>query len=139
MKKYLIDQLLFLLIGIVLIIAIPFVCGPIFAAIFEIVVIFCWGYLCRRILLIPLDCFLGKETKSAFFTTQCGIEEYEFFRGLHCAKWKFYFDKNQTLILLVPDIIITGEGGEIYSPEKNGKVKITYYKLSKVLLSWEAE
>ena len=55
MRKYLIDQVLFLIAGIGIMICIPFLCGPIFTFVFEVAVAISWGYLCRRVLLFPLE------------------------------------------------------------------------------------
>lgn len=53
MRKYLVDQLLFLIAWIGIMICIPLLCGPIFTFILETMVAISWGYLCRRILLLP--------------------------------------------------------------------------------------
>ena len=75
MKKFLVDQVIFLVIGIAIMILIPTFCGSIFTLIFEIVVTLCWGYLCRRILLLPFDIILGKISETVYFAAQCAIED----------------------------------------------------------------
>ena len=62
MKKFLIDQVLFLIVGIGIMICIPLLCGPIFTAVFEVVVAISWGYLCRHILLRQ---FCGRQHRIA--------------------------------------------------------------------------
>lgn len=136
MKRFLIDQALFLVIGIAIMILIPILCGPIFTLVFEIVVILCWGYLCRRILLIPFDLILGKASQTVYFSTQCGVEDLDFFKDTNYYVWKFYFENDQTLILLVPIAVTKEEAYKIVLPQKDVKLRITYFRLSKILLQW---
>ena len=102
MKKFLIDQSLFLLAGIAIMILIPFVYRPAFACVFEIIAVLSWGYLCRRILLLPLDLLFGKVTQTVYFSAQCSAEHFEFSKGKACCVWKFYSGDKQTLTLLAP-------------------------------------
>lgn len=139
MKKYVIDQFLFLTVGIAIIALIPLFCGPIFTYIFEIVVILSWTYLCLRILLLPIDLILGKVTRTVYFATQSGIEDLEFFKNMHCCEWKFNLENGQTLMLLVPKAITLQEVDKLVFPPKNVKLKITYFRLSKILLEWNQD
>ena len=139
MKKYIIDQSLFLVLGIAIMILVPFFGGPFFTLIFEIAIIISWGYLCRRILFLPLDLVLGKVTKTVYFSTQCGNEKLEFFKNKYCCEWKFYSGSGQTLRLLVPIAIAKKETYNMVSPLKDVKLKVTYYRLSKILLEWNQE
>ncbi len=137
MEKFIIDQTLFLVIGVLIIVLIPTICGPIFTLILELVAILCWGYLCRRILLLPVDLILGKVTHTACFTTQSGVEDLEFFKKMYCCEWKFKLENNQTLRLLVPIAIKEKESNKLVFPQKNVVYRITFFKLSKILLDWD--
>jgi len=136
MKKYVVDQALLLAIGIAIMLLIPVFCGPIFTLIFEIAVIFCWGYFCHRILLLPFDVFLGKVSQTVYFSSQCGVEDLEFHKGIHYFVWKFYFEKSQTIKLLVPIDIIEEKVHKIDMPPKDVKLIITYLRFSKISLEW---
>ena len=136
MKKYVIDQFIFLVMGIAIMILIPTFCGPFFTLIFEIAVILSWGYLCRRILFLPFDLILGKVTKTVYFAAQCGIEDLEFFKNTYCCEWKFNLENGQTLRLLVPIAITKKEAYKMVSPQKDVKLRITYFRLSRILLEW---
>ena len=137
MKKYILDQSIFLVLGIAIIVSIPFICGPFFTLFFEVVVILCWGYLCRRILLLPVDLILGKVTQTAYFTAQSGIEDLEFFKNMYCCEWKFNLENGQTLRLLVPIAITPKEAYKLVPPQKYVIHKINYFRLSKILLEWD--
>ena len=139
MGKFIVDQCLFLVLGIAIIVLIPIICGPIFTLILEIVVILCWGYLCRRILLIPVDLILGKVTRKAYFVAQSGVEDLEFFKNMYCCEWKFNFDNGQTLRLLVPIAITKVEAYKLVLPPKDVIHRITYFSHSKILLEWSQE
>ena len=133
MKRYFVDQAIFLLMGIVIAICIPFICGPISSVVLEIIIALCWGCLCRRILLMPLDLICGPKTKSVCFATQVGIEDFEFFKGKHCCEWKFYYSNNKILKLLVP---LENANDEKERPIKDEKIDIVYYRFSKILCLW---
>lgn len=136
MKKFLIDQVLFLIAGIGIMICIPLLCGPIFTIVFEVVVAISWGYLCRRILLVPLDLFYGKVMRNGYFATQLCTFDCEFYKGVHCPEWKFFYE-NKPLVLLVPMATTIEEIRKIECPPKNVKLRITYFRFSKILLSYE--
>lgn len=136
MKNFIIDQILFLVIGIAIMILIPIFCGLIFTLIFEIAVLLCWGYLCRRILLIPFDLILGQVTQTGYFATQCGIENLEFYKDMYYYEWKFNTANGQMLRLLVPTVVTQKEAYKIVLPPKDKKLNITYFKCSKILLQW---
>lgn len=137
MKKFILDQSLFLVLGIAIIIFIPTVCGPFFTLFFEVVAILSWGYLCRRILLLPVDLIIGKVTQTAYFATQSGIEDLEFFKSTYCCEWKFILRTGQTLRLLVPIAINKKEAYKLDPPQKDVIHRITYFRLSKILLEWD--
>lgn len=137
MKKFIVDQLLFLAIGIIIMISIPYFCSPVFTVLIETIVVICWGYLCRRILLLPFDLLIGKETQLGYFSCQCCIEDLEFFKDMGCCEWKFFFENNQILKLLVPTAIIMDNASRIPQPAKNIKLRVTYFRLSKILIHWE--
>lgn len=137
MKKYILDQSIFLVLGIAIMAFIPIICGSFFSLIFEIAVILCWGYLCRRILLLPFDLILGKVTKTAYFAAQCGIEDLEFFKNTYCCEWKFNLGNGRTLRLLVPISITKTEAYKVVSPPKDVLLRITYFRLSKIILEWD--
>ena len=137
MKKFIIDQSIFLVVGIVIMVFIPVICGPFFSLFFEAIGILCWGYLCRRILLLPVDLILGKVTQTAYFAAQSGIEDLEFFKNTYYCEWKFNLKNSQTLRLLVPIAITPKETYKPVPPPKDVLHKITYLRLSKILLQWE--
>jgi len=115
---------------------IPQFCGPIFTLFFEIAVILCWGYLCRRILLIPIDLILGKTSQIVYFSSQCYVEDLEFFKNTHYYVWRFCLKNNQSLTLLVPIGFKKEETTTIAPPAKNARLQITYFRFSKILLEW---
>lgn len=138
MKKFVIDQIVLLMIGIAILILIPVICGPVFTLILEIVCALCWGYLCRRVLVLPFDLVLGKVSKTVYYASQCGVEALEFFKEAKCYIWKFYWEKDKTLSLLVPITPAIEKNNKICLPKADTKLRITYYRLSNILLCWES-
>lgn len=137
MKRFLVDQMLFLLCGIGIIILIPRYCGPAFSIFLIALAVLSWGFLCRRLLLMPLDFIVGKKTQTVFYATQRTAYTFEFFNGMHCKEWKFYFGNNQTIYLLYPDSLTNRNNICLPIPKNDEKVIITYYKHSKILLEIE--
>lgn len=136
MRRFFIDQLLFLAVGIVFMILIPTFCGNISTYVFEGIVLLTWCYQCRRVIIIPFDYLLGKTVQIVCFSNECSIHKYEFFKNNYCCEWKFYFAGDKTLVLLFPNGF-RDKPSKAFSPEKDQRVKITYFKLSKILLNWE--
>lgn len=136
MKKFIIDQVLFLIVGIGIMICIPLLCGPKSAFLFEIVVVISWGFLCRRVLLLPFDLIYGKVTRFVYFSTQLSIGDYELFAGKHYPEWKFSYD-NKTLVLMVPIAATIEEIHRINRPKQDEKLRITFFYFSKILLDYE--
>lgn len=131
MRKYLIDKTIFLLIGIILYLLIPFIFSGIINIVLRIVLILSWVYLCRRLLLFPLDLIVGQIERIVYFSSQnCG-EEYEFFRHKFCYEWKFYYDNEETLKLIVPDGVVG------MNPITDRRIVVVYYKFSKILVKWQ--
>lgn len=136
MRKYLLDQVLFLIAGIGIMICIPYLCGPVFTYVFEVMVVVSWGYLCRRVLLFPFDLLFGKVTDTGFFIAQLCLVDYEFRKRRHCPEWKFT-SGDKTLVLLVPMAATVEEILKLEQPVKDKKLRITYYRFSKILLSYD--
>lgn len=136
MRKYLVDQLLFLIAWIGIMICIPLLCGPIFTFILETMVAISWGYLCRRILLLPFDLLFGKVTRSVYFASQACIDDCEFYINRHCPEWRFYYE-NKTLILLIPMVATMEVICKRERPKTNAKLSITYFRFSKILLGYD--
>lgn len=136
MKKYIIDQIIFLLAGIGIMIGIPFFCGPIFTMIFETITALSWIGLCWRIIVLPLDLLHGKGVKTVYFSRQQHLEEYELFKR-NCFEWVFHYGGNQKITLLVPASVKKEELTSIECPKKDAPIKITYYHFSKILIDWE--
>lgn len=130
MKRFLIDKTIFLVIEIIIMILIPLYLGPVFTLIFELMAIFSAVYLCRHILLLPLDLIVGKTKKEMYFSSQRGYEENQVFKGKY-PNWYFHYGENEKVSLVVPSCYDS-------VPEKDIKIKVTYYRYSKILLDWEA-
>lgn len=119
-----------------LIICIPICFGLISTIVLEIIMVLACGFLCRRVLLLPLDIICGQVSETTKFVAQAGVLSYEFKKGIYSPEWKFSNGK-RTVILLLP---IAGKLEEINGldkPQKNALLQIVYYRFSKILLSYE--
>ena len=139
MKKFLIDQVLFLVVGIAIVICIPACFVPSLGLIMEIMMIAALAILCRRLLLLPLDLIIGKTSKSVYFATQCRVESLEFFKRPKPCVWKFRFGSNGILLLLNPNTNIKDGTTTADLPPKDVKLIVTYFRFSKILVDWKTQ
>ena len=138
MKKYILDQIGVLAIAVGLACIFPRMCRYHFWPTFvlEVMLLPSSGYLCRRILVLPLDIVIGKRMKVVYFSRVCNVENYEFFPKRYHCEWRFYSSEG-TLKVLVPVALSKEEIQSMHRPKADQKVKVCYYPYSKILCSWE--
>lgn len=107
-----------------------------FTIILECVLIFTWGILCRRVIVLPLDILKGKKEEIYYFTRMCNVENYEFFRKKYYCEWHLR-SSQKSITILVPVCLSEEDIFECEKPTVNQKIKIKYYSFSKILCSWE--
>lgn len=112
-------------------------CRSSFSIIFQSLIIISWGFLCRRLLVFPLDLLLKAKTEDVYFSKQSQFDKYEFFRNKYSCLWTFYDSHNKKTELLVPFSESKEKILSIGCPENKRKIRVTYYKFSKILYSWE--
>lgn len=138
MKKYLIDQVLFLLCGVLIEIGLVIIFpGTWFVVFLEVLTAATWLYLCSRLILLPIDLVMGKVKQIVYFSSKCGRDKLEFFKNTYCDKWRFYFGGNKKLVLLVPVTYKSETEHGVEPPKSNDKLMITYFRFSKILYRWE--
>lgn len=139
MKKYLLDQLILMIVFIVLSIVFYYLTSKIIWIMILIEITIIWSFSCllKRFLLLPIDILKGAVEKDVFFSSICNIQEYEFFRENFYCEWHFYFSAKDTLTVLVPISQTYEEILKMDIPVVNQKVRIRYYRYSKILSSWE--
>lgn len=139
MKKYLLDQIGTMTIILVLATALHFSTKnhKVLAMVLDVGLLIPYGYLCRRMLLLPLDLLFGKKTEILYFSRMSNIQEYELFSNQCCCLWQFY-SSTGTVKLLVPASVPYSKILELDKPKTDQKVRICYYPYSKILYSWEA-
>jgi len=138
-KQYVIDQVIQLVIFIVLVVGFYIATSERFWIMLsiELLIICSFSYLLRRIFMLPIDLFQGVTERDIYFSAICNIEEYEFFRKKYYCEWHFYFSSKDTVTLLIPVCQTHEEILHMDSPGTNQKVRVCYYKHSKILCSWE--
>ena len=92
--------------------------------------------MCYRVLLIPIDLLIGRKTEYAIFLRIVGVERIEVSTKSYCMEWKFDSENHNTLYLLNPEAYSFEDVYDCPFPDKERKTKISYLKLSKILLSW---
>lgn len=139
MKRYILDQILQLVFFIIVASGLYFITRDIVWGMItiEILIACSCSYLLRRIILLPIDLLQGCVEQEVCFSQICNIEKYEFFRNKFYCEWNFYFSSKGKLTLLVPVCKIQEEILQMDKPLVNQKIRVCYYRYSKILCSWE--
>ena len=85
---------------------------------------------------IAIGSYIEKRREEVFFSKVSSINDYEFFKGKYCCEWKFYSSKG-TMEVLVPVALTEEEIHNMEKPLVDQKVRICFYRFSKILYSWE--
>ena len=93
------------------------------------------AYFCKPTLLLPLDLLTGEVERTAYFSRMSIGSGYDFSKKNFC-EWKFYSSKG-TLEVIVPVALTEDEICTMERPQVDQKVKVRYYRFSKLLRSWE--
>ncbi len=132
MKRYIADKLFLLMIGLGMIIVCPFVFSNLMAWIGIVAICISWFYLCRPILLLPIDLILGPHIKHLTLTNY-NYDHGDLFRH-HYFAMGFAREANGNKIWLIfPEMVAFNDLENVMIKYKGGK-RITYYPLSKIVI-----
>ncbi len=138
MRKFVIDKVLYLLFGIAIGIGIyVFERYMVLTIIFEAVIIWCLSHQCQQLFALLIDVCKGSVTKEVYLSGKIISWGYDFFSRGSYTEWKFYYGSNDILRLCVPDIKNSELLEEMKNQRRDQKLKVTYYNLSKILISFE--
>ena len=138
MRKFVIDKVLYLLYGIAIGIGIyVFERYIVLTVIFETILITCLASQCSPLFALLIDVFKGSVTREVYLSGKIISWGYDFFSRGSYTEWKFYYGSNNILRLRVPDIKNSGLLEEMKNQRRDQKLKVTYYNLSKILISFE--
>ena len=138
MRKFVIDKVLYLLFGIAIGIGIyVFERYIVLTVIFETILITCLASQCSPLFALLIDVFKGSVTKEVYLSGKIISWGYDFFSRGSYTEWKFYYGSSGILRLCVPDIKNSGLLEEMKNQRRDQKLKVTYYNLSKILISFE--
>lgn len=138
MRKFVIDKVLYLLFGIAIGIGIyVFERYMVLTIIFETILITCLASQCSPLFALLIDVFKGSVTREVYLSGKIISWGYDFFSRGSYTEWKFYYGSNDILRLRVPDIKNSELLEEMKNQRRDQKLKVTYYNLSKILISFE--
>lgn len=138
MRKFVIDKVLYLLFGIAIGIGLyVFERYIVLTVIFETILITCLASQCSPLFALLIDVFKGSVTREVYLSGKIISWGYDFFSRGSYTEWKFYYGSNDILRLRVPDIKNSELLEEMKNHRRDQKLKVTYYNLSKILISFE--
>lgn len=138
MRKFVIDKVLYLLYGIAAGIGIyVFERYIVLTVIFETILITCLASQCSPLFALLIDVFKGSVTREVYLSGKIISWGYDFFSRGSYTEWKFYYGGSGILRLRVPDIKNSELLEEMKNQRRDQKLKVTYYNLSKILISFE--
>lgn len=95
------------------------------------------AYLYRSVLLLPLDLLLGHVDDEVIFSNMINIEKYEILHNRYYCEWRVNYKSKGKITLTVPVCMKYDEITQIHRPQTGDKIKIRYYRYSKILCAWE--
>lgn len=136
MKKYLTDQGWFLLIGLVIMGYLLFVFRRKlwFGILLDCIMVLPLIFVCRRLIVLPLDMLLKPKTETLRFSSRANVRELQFSREWFTYEWEFKDEQDRSIRLLIPEAT---KQTSITQPKKDRLLRVRYYRLSKLLLGWE--
>lgn len=136
MKKFIKDQCIFFFVGLVVMGYILYVFRRKmwFGFLLDAIILLPILYVCRRLVVLPLDMLLKPKTREMRFIAKVGVHELQYTRDYSCFEWEFRDEKDRALRLLIPEAT---RQTSITQPKKDRLVRISYYRLSKLLMDWE--
>lgn len=136
MKRFIKDQCLFFVVGLLILGYLVFVFRKRlwFGLLLDAIILLPILYVCRRLIVLPLDMLMKPKTQELRFAAKTGSHELQYFREYYCYEWEFRAENGRTLRLMIPEAT---KQKSIIQPNKDRLVRIRYYRLSKLLLSWE--
>ena len=138
MRKFVIDKVLYLLYGIAIGIGIyVFERYIVLTVIFETILITCLASQCSPLFALLIDVFKGSVTREVYLSGKIISWGYDFFSRGSYTERKFYYGSNDILRLRVPDIKNSELLEEMKNQRRDQKLKVAYYNLSKILISFE--
>ena len=138
MRTFVIDKVLYLLYGIAIGIGIyVFERYIVLTVIFETILITCLASQCSPLFALLIDVFKGSVTREVYLSGKIISWGYDFFSRGSYTEWKFYYGSNDILRLRVPDIKNSELLEEMKNQRRDQKLKVAYYNLSKILISFE--
>ena len=138
MRKFVIDKVLYLLYGIAIGIGIyVFERYMVLTIIFEAVIIWCLSHQCQQLFALLIDVCKGSVTKEVYLSGRIIYRGYDFFSRGHYSEWQFYYGGSGILRLCVLDTKSNELLEEMKNQRRDQKLKVTYYKSSKILISFE--
>ena len=140
MRKFVIDKVLYLLYVIAIGIGIyVFERYIVLTVIFETILITCLASQCSPLFALLIDVFKGSVTREVYLSGKIISWGYDFFSRDSYTEWKFYYGSNDILRLRVLDIKNSELLEEVKNLRQSPKLKVTYYKLSRILISIELQ
>lgn len=138
MRKFVIDKILYFVFGVAIGIGLyVFERYIVLTVIFETILITCLASQCSPLFALLIDVFKGSVTREVYLSGKIISWGYDFFSRGSYTEWKFYYGSNNILRLRVPDIKNSELLEEMKNQRRDQKLKVTYYNLSKILISFE--
>lgn len=138
MKRFFLDRLLFMFIGLVFMALIASMESTVIIVVLECAVIFGWGK-CWRLILLPIDLLVGEKIQEDVFVSNSIVFACDVLPHCYYSELLFHYKSGKKMWLQIPRAYIDENQEEHLFPQKAQKLKIRYYRFSKILLEWDYE
>ena len=96
--------------------------------------LFLMAFFCRELFFYPIDLICGAKETECFFSSQSSFAYgFIFMRKWSCNSIRFYKNKDVIIELNYPYL----RSECILNPPSERKLKVTYYRFSKIIMGWQ--
>lgn len=136
MKKYVVDQCWFMFLGLAIMGYLLFIFRKKmwFGVLLDCIIVLPMLFVGRRLILLPIDMLLKPKMETLRFSGKVTARELQFSREWHCFEWEFKDENGHALRLMIPEAT---KAASITQPKKDRVLRVSYYRLSKLLMGWE--
>ena len=140
-KMFFLERGIIIVLGVFLPLPIPFIYSDryhfIVFIVLEVVMVRAALYICKETLLLPIDLYNGAVVEEVYFDSVLHVWNHMLLGNSYYRELEFHRE-DKVLHLIIPEKVYSLDELSLKPvPPNNKKIRIVYYKRSRILLGWE--